>query len=129
IFVAWLAQTSVDWMHLIPGLTGIALAAAVTLVHAPQAETVDAPARPRRRLALAVTAALLLALAGVTLSRQGLAERYQFAAQRALAADPAQALVEADRSLRIDPDGIDAYYAKAAALARFNRGPAAVATL
>ena len=31
-FVAWLAQTSVDWMHLLPGLTAIALAAAAVLV-------------------------------------------------------------------------------------------------
>ena len=32
VFVAWLVQTSVDWEHLIPGLTIIALAAAAALL-------------------------------------------------------------------------------------------------
>jgi UDP-GlcNAc:undecaprenyl-phosphate GlcNAc-1-phosphate transferase len=31
-FVAWLAQTSVDWMHLLPGLTAIAIAGIAVLV-------------------------------------------------------------------------------------------------
>jgi UDP-GlcNAc:undecaprenyl-phosphate/decaprenyl-phosphate GlcNAc-1-phosphate transferase len=31
-FVAWLAQTSVDWMHLLPGLTAIAIAGVAVLV-------------------------------------------------------------------------------------------------
>jgi hypothetical protein len=31
-FVAWLAQTSVDWMHLLPGLTAIAVAGVAVLV-------------------------------------------------------------------------------------------------
>jgi len=132
--VAWLVHTSVDWLHLIPGVTGIALGAAVVLVRAPDAGAAGAAqprraARPRARLALACSAALLLAIAGVALSRQGLAEHYRSAAQAALPRDPARALTEADRSLRIDPDDIDAYYVKAAALARFNQGATATATL
>jgi hypothetical protein len=39
-FVAWLVQTSVDWMQLLPGLTAIALASIAVLV------------RPRRRVPL-----------------------------------------------------------------------------
>src|SRR4030095_4912117 len=31
-FVAWLAHTSVDWLHNIPGVTGVALCAAAALV-------------------------------------------------------------------------------------------------
>jgi hypothetical protein len=129
IVIAWFVHTSVDWLHLIPGVTGVGLAAAVTLVRAPEAVAARTLARPRRRLALACAAAIVLALAGVTLSRQGLAERYRFEAQNALARDPARALIQADRSLRIDPHALDAYYVKAAALARFDHGAAAVATL
>lgn len=32
IFALWLAQTSVDWLHLIPGLSAIALAGAAILL-------------------------------------------------------------------------------------------------
>ena len=35
MFLSWLAQTSVDWMHLIPTLTALALGAAAVLVSAP----------------------------------------------------------------------------------------------
>ena len=31
-FIAWLTHTSVDWLHNIPGVTGIALCAAAALV-------------------------------------------------------------------------------------------------
>ena len=31
IFVSWLVHTSVDWLHVIPGITGVALAAAAVL--------------------------------------------------------------------------------------------------
>ncbi len=44
-FVAWLVQTSVDWMHLLPGLTAIAIAAAAVLVRL--ARPSDRPEPPR----------------------------------------------------------------------------------
>ena len=50
-------------------------------------------------------------------------------ARAALTDDPATALREADRALRIDPELIGAYYAKAAALARFDEADAAKAAL
>ena len=40
-FASWLVQTSVDWMHLIPGLTAIALAAGVALLAATRTESGD----------------------------------------------------------------------------------------
>jgi UDP-GlcNAc:undecaprenyl-phosphate GlcNAc-1-phosphate transferase len=133
ILAAWLAHTSVDWLHLIPGVTAIALVAAAALLCGgdaqPAAAARSASLRPARRILLAGAAATLLVGTGVALSRQGLAERYRSAAQAALARDPARALVEADRWLRIDPHGLDAYYVKAAALARFDRGEAATRTL
>ena len=64
--------------------------------------------------------AIGLAVAGVSLSRQGLAEHFRSSAQDALAARPADALREADRSLRLDAEAVQSYYVKAAALARFN---------
>ena len=72
---------------------------------------------------------MAITVAALSLSRQGLSERYVERAQDALADDPARALVEADRALRLDRESIDAYYAKAAALARFGEGDAARAVL
>jgi Flp pilus assembly protein TadD len=51
------------------------------------------------------------------------------AARAAVPGDPATALREADRALRIDPELIGAYYAKAAALARFDESDASKAAL
>jgi cytochrome c-type biogenesis protein CcmH/NrfG len=61
----------------------------------------------------------------VSLSRQGMAEYFRGEAREALPANPAETLVQADRSLRLDPEAISAYQLKAAALARFNEPAAA----
>jgi tetratricopeptide (TPR) repeat protein len=61
----------------------------------------------------------------VSLSRQALAEYFRFSAQDSLASRPADALRDADRSLRLDPEAVQSYYVKAAALARFNQPDAA----
>ena len=66
---------------------------------------------------------------GASLSRQGLAEHLRAEPQEALAERPAEALREADRALRLDPEAIAAYYVKAAALARFDEAEAAQAAL
>lgn len=42
-FVVWLAQTSVDWLHLIPGLTGFALGAAAIILLPLRDESRGAP--------------------------------------------------------------------------------------
>jgi tetratricopeptide (TPR) repeat protein len=70
-----------------------------------------------------------LVVAGVSLSRQGLAEHFRHDARAALASDPAEALRDADRSLRLDPEAVQSYYIKAAAFARFNEAAAARAAL
>ena len=150
---AWLVQTSVDWMHLLPGLTAIALVGAAVLIRPqPRAGTgAEAPARRRSSstaaaapersglqralaskpaLALGASAVMVtLMLAGASLSRQGLADLYRERAQRELAAHPAAAMADANRSLGIDADAVETYYVKAAALARFDRAAAAEATL
>jgi UDP-GlcNAc:undecaprenyl-phosphate GlcNAc-1-phosphate transferase len=139
---AWLVQTSVDWLHLLPGVTGVALAGAVVLVRrrspvvsAPTghaAPMAGHPAAPRRR-AVPVIAALALGLtmlvASASLARQVLSERYLREAQSALARDPARALRLADQTLRLDRGAVDAYYVKSAAFARFGEAQAARAAL
>jgi UDP-GlcNAc:undecaprenyl-phosphate GlcNAc-1-phosphate transferase len=127
----WMVHTSVDWIHLLPGVTGLALVAAVLLARAGERpEPRDAPKVARRgRPVVVAVIAIGLAIAGVSLSRQGLAEHFRSSAQDALATRPADALRDADRSLRLDAEAVQSYYVKAAALARFNRPAAARATL
>jgi tetratricopeptide (TPR) repeat protein len=127
-------------MHLLPGLTGVALLGAAVLLRPPggadgRAELAAqeqgrrlgfAPVRSRTaRLAPVILIAVAITIAALSLSRQSLSELYVERAQDALAADPARALVESNRALRLDHEAIEAYYAKAAALARFGEGNAA----
>jgi hypothetical protein len=129
VLVAWLAHTSVDWIHLLPGVTAIAVVAAVCLVRRPEQTRPD-PRRPGLRgWAPTLGVALLVTLAAVSLSRQALSEHFVSAARSTLVQDPAAALREADRALRLDPEAVGAYYAKAAALARFDEAGAAKAAL
>jgi UDP-N-acetylmuramyl pentapeptide phosphotransferase/UDP-N-acetylglucosamine-1-phosphate transferase len=142
VVTAWLVHTSVDWIHLLPGLTGVALLGAAVLLRPARGDGADAGTAPaaavaagavarsgRARLAPAVLVGLAITVAALSLSRQGLSERYIERAQAALADHPARALVEANRALRLDREAIAAYYAKAAALARFGDGDAARAVL
>jgi hypothetical protein len=132
---AWLGQTSVDWMHLLPGLTAIAIAAAAVLVRprsplrrpaASSSSGVGNTFASKPALALGAVAVLVtLVVAGASLSRQGLADIYLTRAQKELEAHPAAAITDANRSLDIDPDSVETYYAKAAALARFDQAAAA----
>jgi UDP-N-acetylmuramyl pentapeptide phosphotransferase/UDP-N-acetylglucosamine-1-phosphate transferase len=130
IVTAWLVHASVDWMHLLPGLTGVALLGAAVLLRPAGEQPVAGEARTgRARLAPAILVGVAITIAALSLSRQGLSEHYVARAQDALARDPASALVEANRALRLDREAISAYYAKAAALARFGEGDAARAVL
>jgi UDP-GlcNAc:undecaprenyl-phosphate GlcNAc-1-phosphate transferase len=135
-FAAWLVQTSVDWMHLLPGLTAIALAAAAVLIWprvrpgAASGSRLGREFASRPALALAVSALIVtLIVAGASLSREGLADLYRSRAQHELDAHPAAALSDANRSLDIDADAVETYYVKAAALARFDDAPGAEAVL
>jgi UDP-GlcNAc:undecaprenyl-phosphate GlcNAc-1-phosphate transferase len=148
--VAWLAQTSVDWMHLLPGLTAIAMAGAAVLVsprltgapgegpvHGARGSRrsgvilagITAPTRPwagasPSRVATVLGGSMVLAtlvVAGASLSRQGLANFYLLRAEQELDRRPKAALDDANRSLAIDSDAVQAYYVKASALARFDQ--------
>ncbi len=134
--VAWLVQTSVDWLHLLPGVTGVALAGAVVLVRRRAsaelpAAVAAAPARRRRAVHAIAAAGLALTMVATSasLGRQVLSERYLREAQSTLARDPARALELADRTLRLDRGAVEAYYVKSAAFARFGEAQAARAAL
>ncbi len=106
-FAAWLVQTSVDWMHLLPGLTAIALVGAAVLLRSRPAARTGAEVRSRSidvdhgrpnvpraltsrpALALGASAVVVtLVVAGASLSRQGLADLYRARAQHELDAQP-----------------------------------------
>jgi UDP-GlcNAc:undecaprenyl-phosphate/decaprenyl-phosphate GlcNAc-1-phosphate transferase len=148
VFAAWLVQTSVDWMHLLPGLTAIALAGAAVLLALRPATRAGADVRSRSvtaglgplgvrqalasRMGLALGGSAVVAtlvIAGASLSRQGLADLYRMRAQHELAARPFSALADANRSLEIDSDAVETYYVKAAALARFDQAAGAETAL
>jgi UDP-GlcNAc:undecaprenyl-phosphate GlcNAc-1-phosphate transferase len=124
---AWGVHASVDWMHLLPGLTAAALIAVAVLLRLPQSPARSAePDRARwRRPVLVGVSSIVIALAAVSLTRQTLADWFRSNAQDALQRSPADAITWANRSLRLDPDAPTTYYVKAAALARFQAaGPA-----
>ncbi len=133
--VAWFVHTSVDWMHLMPGVTAMALCLLAVVLRpfggspAVPARAVSASAFGHRRGLRTVTAVVVAAavvVAGASLARQGLAEHRRGEALTALRQDdPSRALRKAEQALRLDADDVRSYYAKASALARFDRGPEA----
>ena len=135
VTVVWLVDTSGDWMHLLPGVTAIALVAMAVLCRPPDTEGERSPnqeAAQRRRLPALLTGAaaiFVLAIGGASLLRAGLARHYLTEAQAALGENPAAAVGAAQRSLQLDGANLDAYYVKAAGQARFDRAAAARATL
>jgi UDP-GlcNAc:undecaprenyl-phosphate GlcNAc-1-phosphate transferase len=137
---AWLVHTSVDWLHLLPGVSAVALALAAVLLRNRSAPTLPAPTRTpgraglwrTRRAALVGTAlaGVALAIAGGSLGRQGLADYFRDRASTALGdGKPLQAIVETNRSLRLDGENPETYYLKAASVARFDEADLARRTL
>jgi hypothetical protein len=125
-FLVWLLHTSVDWLHLIPGLTGIALCSAAVLVGPWRSGA--GPARSRVRLAASVGVAVLAVLGAVTVGRSTLAEHYRSEARDALPAHPAAAIDHARDSLDLNDEALPTYFVLASAQARAGRyGPARAA--
>jgi O-antigen ligase len=117
VFVVWLTQTSFDWLHLLPGVTGMALVAAAVLLAPARASAPPVALRARRGVAAA--AALVLIVAGaVSVGRQYLSERAEHAAAAALASSPERALGHARRAFELGAAPIGTYYVAAAAYAR-----------
>lgn len=118
-FTAWLVQTSVDWMHLIPGLTAIALVAATALIIRPARQ--PSPLQASRRIATVAMAVVVVCAGAVFVAPRILALRSQSAAQNALARSAARAtIVDASRALAYDPSSVQALDLRAAGFARLN---------
>jgi O-antigen ligase len=130
VFLAWLAHTSVDWLHNIAGLTGIALVAAGVVLASPER------VQERRRWAgwgratiplIGVVA--LLALLAASEGRRWASNYYLERSGSELGADPDAALGDADRALDLNPESLPARYAAASAYARLGRYEPARAAL
>jgi hypothetical protein len=124
-FLVWLVHTSVDWLHLIPGLTGLALCAAAAVLGPLSAgrppRTVPRWARPAALAALAV----VLAVGAVGVIRPVLALHARTQARADLRTDPRGALEHAQDAVSLEPEAIPSYRLEAAAQARLGRYGAA----
>ena len=127
-FAAWLAHTSVDWLHLLPGVTGIALCAAAGLLAPWSRRSPGRALSTGRILAVVLTAVAVLAAADLS-GRLAAAENYRLQSRDALNTDPVRALRLANDSLALNGDSLPAMYAKSAAYARLGRYTAARATM
>ena len=126
-FMTWLVHTSVDWLHVIPGVTGIALFAAAVLV-SPWARERGSRAGGGHAVAVALCA-LLSAGGALTVGRAALAHHYRSQAEDRLESNPEGAIRKAEDSLSLNDESTDSYYVKSAAYARlgdFQRSLAAL---
>jgi tetratricopeptide (TPR) repeat protein len=123
-FVAWLAHTSVDWLHNLPGVTGIALCAAAALV-APWSRRLSSRRITTARI-VAVAAVCVAAIAAAySVGRLAIADQYRIDARDQLRSDPVEALRLANQSLAFNDASLPALYVKGAAYARLGRYRAA----
>jgi len=126
-FVGWLVHTSVDWLHLVPGVTGIALSGAAMLL-APWM----LPVRGRfgaRRVAATVVVLAATAAAALAVGRMAASEYLLQEGRDELTSDPPEALRLANESLELNDDALSTLYLKSAAYARLGNYPKARAAL
>jgi O-antigen ligase len=127
LFITWLAHASVDWLNLLPGITGAALIAATVLL-------LESGGTPRRvtsggRTAVLGIAVAFAVVAVVTTGRLILADHYRKAAASEAAADPRAALAASGQSIHLNGQGLSARYVRAAAFARLGDYDAAKSSL
>jgi O-antigen ligase len=116
----WLIQASVDWLHLLPGLTVVALVSAVLVLprRAPNADTDGGTPAARRPLALTAVAVITVCLATAGIGRTTLSTFLLDDARDALPQDPAKAIERSRAALGLRPGDINALVVEAAAYAR-----------
>jgi O-antigen ligase len=125
-FLVWLFHTSVDWIHLLPGVTGAALASAAVVVPlAARPRTTPARLRSPVRPLLFAGAVIAVASLGVLF----LSERYRLDARDQVRSDPAGALARARDAFELNNQSVPTLYTVASAQARLNRYPDARSTL
>jgi hypothetical protein len=127
VFLTWLVHTSIDWVHLIPGVTGVALCSAAVLVGPWRTRR----ARPgsRARAAVVIAGVALASAGALFVGRSVLADHYVADGRDALPSDPQEALSDARAALDVDDEMMEAYYLESAAHARLGRYHAATASL
>jgi tetratricopeptide (TPR) repeat protein len=123
-FVAWLAHTSVDWLHNLPGVTGIALCAAAALV-APWSRGPRSRRVTGARIVAVVAVCVAVLAAAYSVGRLAVADQYRIDARDRLRSDPVEALRLANQSLAFNDGSLSALYVKSAAYARLGRYRAA----
>jgi hypothetical protein len=123
-FVAWLAHTSVDWLHNLPGVTGIALCAAAALV-APWSPGPSSRRITSVRIVAVVAVCVAATAAAFSVGRLAIADQYRIDAGDQLRSDPVEALRLANQSLAFNDQSLLALYVKGAAYARLGRYRAA----
>jgi tetratricopeptide (TPR) repeat protein len=133
-FTAWLTQTSVDWLHLLPGVTGIALLCAALLLADIDGSGDDAGAPgwrglPDRGRAIVGLAGIAIAMLAASTGRQLAGEHYRDRAAQALATNPSHALSLARRAIALNAAAPEGYYVRAAASARLGDAYDATAAL
>jgi hypothetical protein len=133
VAAAALSYATTDWVWVgMPGVMAMGLlAVGVVLAASDRAGRLD---RPRRRGRPVPTAWRLgvvgvAVIAAVLLGRQAIASALRHSATHNLVAHPAQAVDRADASIAVDPQAVDTYYVKAAALARQGKADQARAVL
>lgn len=119
---SWATQTSLDWLHNLPGITCIAI---VGIVAASGATPLAPSARRHTRRMVLIGGALLAALGAASLGRHYSADVYAERARDALPRDPAASLRSSADSLRLNPYAVETLYARAAAYARLDDYPRA----
>ena len=125
MFTVWLAYTSVDWLHLIPGVTIPALVAVAALT----ADGDAINARGGRRLVLPILTLLAAGVLAMSLARHHGAAMYLERARTEVVTDPASATADARRSLALNEHEIGGYTLLAAAQSRQGKYAQARATL
>ena len=125
VVVAWVVQSAVDWVHLLPSLTMTALLVATALMPGRRAVSVGS----RTRVPLVVGAILLVVVAAAGAGRLVLADRALQRAQDVARKDPSAAITQANRSLDLLGEQLPALYVRAAALEQRGDAQGARATL
>ncbi len=115
-FAWWLLQTSVDWMHLLPGLTCVGLVSAVVVL--PRRSPSPEATPSSRPLALTAAVVVVICFAAAGVGRTTLATFLLKDARSALPEDPAKAVDRSRAALGLRPGDVDALVVEAAAQAR-----------
>ncbi len=116
-FIAWLTHTSVDWLHIIPGVTAIALIAVAVLL-SPGVKLPRSTAWSPLRIALTAAAGLLIVIGAQQIAKPAAIEYLRNSGSDALPADAVKSLRRASQMRSLDSGSVRARFLESAAYAR-----------